>query len=178
MEKKPTKTLSTAWVALFLLKGPGSRSDPWIDPNSPWIRSFWPSVWNRRAWGKAACGVSTAPWQHTASACLLFLPSGCWADEGRSLVFLFWVQLIFLPYGFLAICFHSVWMVPSREKFENRRWTTSMQMGLRYTMHDFLFGAAWALYRGESLSSLMDSVLEIIHSVILPSPDSSEKSLM
>lgn len=50
-----------------------------------------------------------------------------------------------------------------------------MQMGLRYTTHDFLIGAAWALYQGDSL---MDSVLEIIHSVILPSPEGSEKSLM
>jgi len=55
-------------------------------------------------------------------------------------------------------------MVPSREKSENRHWTTSMQMGLRYTMHGFIIWAAWALCPGESLSGLMYFVSETVHS--------------
>lgn len=60
-------------------------------------------------------------------------------------------------------------MVPSREKSESRRWTTSTQMGLRYSMHGFATWAVWALYQEGSLSSWMYSVSEAVHSAaVLP----------
>lgn len=57
---KQTK-LRTAWVAVLLLIGPGSHSDPWINLDSPLNQQLWPWVCNWRAWGKQGVLLKHSP---------------------------------------------------------------------------------------------------------------------
>lgn len=116
------------------------------------------------------CCSSRGPGRHLASVFWLFLLRGCWSEEGFKSSVLFWVQLIFLPYDFLVVYFYSVWMVPSREKSENRRWTTSTQMGLRYSMHGlpYYLGSLGSVSRGKAFLNEC-TVSETVHSAaVLP----------